>query len=113
MTTSDPSIPDGRRRFVAEYADVVGIPFEFMPAADAPTPVPPEPKTPHPCSYRAEGRERLRMVWPQVADYLTRGDQVRFWLNPDRVAPLPAARCLGSDHDPDRWGSRRGPEIHR
>ena len=39
-----PDDPDGRRRLTAEYADVVGIPFEFMPAADKPTPVPPTPK---------------------------------------------------------------------
>ena len=31
-----PADPDGRRRLTAEYADVVGIPFEFMPAAHTP-----------------------------------------------------------------------------
>ena len=81
-----PVDPDGRRRFVAEYADVVGIPFEFMPAADIPTQVPPKPK-PRTQVRTVAGREHLRMVWPQVAEYLTRVNQVRFWLNPDRVAP--------------------------
>ena len=81
---------DGRRRLTAEYADVVGIPFEFMPAADTPTPEPPTPK-PRTRVYSVEGRERLRMVWPQVAEYLTRVEQVRFRLNPDRVAPFELA----------------------
>ena len=80
-----PADPDGRRRLVAEYADVVGIPFEFMPAADAPTPVPPKPK-PRTRVRTVEGREGLRMVWPQVAEYLTRAEQVRFRLDPDRVS---------------------------
>ena len=82
-----PADPDGRRRLTAEYADVVGIPFEFMPAADTPTPVPPKPK-PRTRVHTVEGREGLRMVWPQVAEYLTRVDQVRFRLNPDRVTPF-------------------------
>ena len=81
-----PDDPDGRRRLTAEYADVVGIPFEFMPAADTPTPVPPTPK-PRTRVHSVEGRQRLRMVWPQVAEYLTRVEQVGFRLNPDRVAP--------------------------
>ena len=82
--------PDGRRRLTAEYADVVGIPFEFMPAADIPTPVPPTPK-PRTRVHSVEGREGLRMVWPQVAEYLTRVEQVRFRLNPDRVTPFELA----------------------
>ena len=85
-----PADPDGRRRLTAEYADVVGIPFEFMPAADIPTPRPPTPK-PRTRVHSVEGRERLRMVWPQVAEYLTRVEQVRFRLNPDRVTPFELA----------------------
>ena len=85
-----PADPDGRRRLTAEYADVVGIPFEFMPAADTPTPEPPTPK-PRTRVHSVEGREGLRMVWPQVAEYLTRVEQVRFRLNPDRVTPFELA----------------------
>ncbi|MDE0131228.1 MAG: DEAD/DEAH box helicase family protein [bacterium] len=80
-----PADPDGRRRLVAEYADVVGIPFEFMPASDSPTP-PPDPK-PRTRVQTVADRESLRMVWPQVAEYLTRAEQVRFHLDPARVSP--------------------------
>ena len=81
-----PTDSDGRRRLVGEYADVVGIPFEFMPAADRPPPKPPRPK-PRTRVHSVAGRGGLRVVWPQVAEYLTRAEQVRFRLDPDRVEP--------------------------
>ncbi len=57
---------DDRRRLEAEYAEVVGIPFEFMPGAGAGTPGTPKPRT----RVRSlPDRKSLRVVWPQVLEY--------------------------------------------
>lgn len=76
---------EGRRRFEPQYADVVGIPFEFMPAAREPdqTPKPPKPRT---TVYSVPGRERLRVYWPNVTEYLRVARQGRFRLDPGQVA---------------------------
>lgn len=78
--------PDGRRRLVAEYADVVGIPFEFMPAVSEPNTAPALPK-PRTRVHTVDGRSSLRIVWPSVVEYLTVAEQARFAVDPDRVAP--------------------------
>ena len=76
----------GRRLFEAEYADVVGIPFEFMPAMDNP-PEPPQPPKPRTRVHTVAGRRGLRVSWPQVEQYLRVAPQGRFTLRPERVRP--------------------------
>ena len=77
---------NGRRRFEPQYADVVGIPFEFMPAAREPDPTPKPPK-PRTTVYSVPGREHLRVSWPNVTEYLRVARQGRFRLDPERVSP--------------------------
>ena len=76
---------EGRRRFEPQYADVVGIPFEFMPAAREPDPTPKPPK-PRTTVYSVPGREQHRVSWPNVTEYLRVARQGHFRLNPERVA---------------------------
>ncbi|MXZ29977.1 MAG: hypothetical protein F4Z22_03915, partial [Acidimicrobiia bacterium] len=76
----------GRRLFEAEYADVVGIPFEFMPAVDSPT-EPPQPPKPRTRVHTVAGRRGVRVSWPQVEQYLRVAPQGRFTLRPERVRP--------------------------
>ncbi len=115
----------GRRLFEAEYADVVGIPFEFMPAMESrpPAPQPPKPRT---WICTVAGRSGLRVSWPQVEQYLRVAPQGRFKLRPERVQPWspPAGKVatmaalegvageesLISALDPA--GRRRGAELH-
>ena len=78
--------PDGRRRLEPEYADVVGIPFEFMPDAGEPDPSPRLPK-PRTRVHSVEGRRHLRVAWPQVIEYLRVAPQGHFLLDSDRVKP--------------------------
>ena len=78
--------PDGRRRLRAEYADVVGIPFEFMPAVADPNAAPATPK-PRTRVHTVDGRSALRVVWPQVVEYLTVAEQARFAVDPAKVEP--------------------------
>ena len=84
-----PPDEQGRRLFEAEYADVVGIPFEFMPAmGDGPeAPQPPKPRT---RVHTVAGRRGLRVSWPQVEQYLRVAPQGRFTLRAERVAPWSA-----------------------
>ena len=119
--------PDGqgRRLFEAEYADVVGIPFEFMPAmGDLPeAPQPPKPRTK---VHTVTGRRGLRVSWPQVEQYLRVAPEGHFTLRAERVQPWspPAGGAatmaalegvagegsLISAVDPG--GRRRGAELH-
>ena len=75
---------DGRQRLEPEYADVVGIPFEFMPGAGQPNtaPQPPKPRT---RVYTVEGRRHLRVSWPQVTEYVRTAPQGQFALELNRV----------------------------
>ena len=84
-----PPDEQGRRLFEAEYADVVGIPFEFMPAMDAP-PNPPQPPKPRTRVHTVAGRRGLRVSWPQVEQYLRVAPEGRFTLRPERVQPWSA-----------------------
>lgn len=57
---------DDRIRLEAEYAEVVGIPFEFMPGRGGTGPGTPKPRT----RVRSlPERRSLRVVWPQVLEY--------------------------------------------
>ncbi len=75
---------DGRQRLEAEYADVVGIPFEFMPDVNQPEPVPRPPK-PRTQVRTLEGKRDLRVAWPQAVEYIRVAPQGAFDLDPDRV----------------------------
>ena len=76
---------NGKQLLEAEYADVVGIPFEFMPDADQPetAPRPPKPRT-RVCTV--EGRRELRVAWPQAVEYIRTAPQGRFALDLTKVA---------------------------
>lgn len=58
---------DGTGRLRPEYAEVVGIPFEFMPSRGGNKVNPP----PRPVTrvHTVPGREKYRIVWPQVREY--------------------------------------------
>jgi len=115
----------GRRLFEAEYADVVGIPFEFMPAMES-RPAAPQPPKPRTWVCNVAGRSGLRVSWPQVEQYLRVAPQGGFKLRPERVQPWspPAGKVatmaalegvageesLISALDPA--GRRRGAELH-
>ena len=77
---------DGRVLLEPEYAEVVGIPFEFMPGATEvnKNPKPPKPRT---RVYTVPDRRRLRVAWPQVTDYVRLAPQGRFALELDQVQP--------------------------
>lgn len=81
---------EGRRLLEAEYADVVGIPFEFMPDLERPesAPRPPKPRT---RVRTIAGRRDLRVAWPQVVEYVRIASQDRFRLDPRRVKPWQTA----------------------
>lgn len=76
---------EGRRLLEAEYADVVGIPFEFMPDMDRPEPPPPPPK-PRTRVHTVEGRQSFRVAWPQAVEYTRTAEQGHFDLDLDKVA---------------------------
>ena len=65
-----------------EYAEVLGIPFEFMPSRGKGLSHPPPPRT-QVCSV--PGRSSLRIFWPQVIEYRTVAQRADFKLNPAAV----------------------------
>ena len=67
-----------------EYAEVLGIPFEFMPARESAAPVDPPTRV---AVSTVEGRSGLRISWPVVVDYLTVASSSGFRLDPGRVRP--------------------------
>ena len=75
---------DDRELFEAEYADVVGIPFEFMPGLRKP-PVAPTPPKPRTRVYSVRGRAGLRVSWPNVVEYIRDAPQGGFELDPTKV----------------------------
>ena len=77
----------GRTRLLLppEYADVVGIPFEFMPSGPS-GPVPSQPPLRRTVET-APGRRALRITFPMVEQYLTLPPQDRLIFRPDRVKP--------------------------
>ena len=74
----------GRRLLEAEYADVVGIPFEFMPDLDQPEPAPRAPK-PRTRVHTVNRRRQFRVGWPQALEYTGTAPQGRFDLDPSKV----------------------------
>lgn len=86
---------DSKSHLVAEYAEVIGVPFEFMPVkrpGDEPTP--PKPR------YEVRsvaGRGSHCIEFPNVEHYLTEYGANGFQLDPDRVlrwVPLGASEAL-------------------
>ncbi len=74
----------GKPLLEAEYADVLGVPFEFMPDMEQPESVPPSPK-PRTRVTTVDGRQQLRVVWPQVVDYFYTAAQDHFDLCGEKV----------------------------
>ena len=76
---------NGRRLLEPEYAEVVGVPFEFMPSG----PIDPQPHEPKPV-HKVEsvpGRERFRISFPQVEQYMRIPPPERLRLDPEKVTP--------------------------
>ena len=74
---------DGDGRLVAEYAEVIGVPFEFMPVKN-PKERPEPPKLRYEV-HSVPGRRDHRMEFPNVEHYLTEPGADGFRLNPERV----------------------------
>ena len=73
---------DEEGRLVAEYAEVIGVPFEFMPVKGDDSSSPPKPR------YEVRsvhGRQDHRVEFPNVAHYLTEPGSNRFRLEEKRV----------------------------
>lgn len=77
---------DGSGRLTPEYAEVVGIPFEFMPSkpTDKKTPKNP-PKRTH--VHTVKGRGQHRIVWPRVREYRRVSQSTRLVLDESKIAP--------------------------
>ncbi len=70
-------------RLVAEYAEVIGVPFEFMPVKrPEDDPAPPKPRYE---VHSIPGRRKHRIEFPNVEHYLTEPGADGFRLNPERV----------------------------
>ena len=74
---------DDDGRLVAEYAEVIGVPFDFMPVKNpGDTPEPPKPRYE---VHSIPGRRGHRIEFPNVDHYLTEPGADGFRLNPERV----------------------------
>ncbi len=70
-------------RLVAEYAEVIGVPFDFMPVKrPEDDPAPPKPRYE---VHSIPGRRHHRIEFPNVDHYLTEPGADGFRLNPERV----------------------------
>ena len=77
---------DGPRLLLhPEYADVVGVPFEFMPSGPI-APEPSEPKEPR-TVLTMRDRQHLRVTFPLVEQYMTTPPENSLRLDPDLVTP--------------------------
>ena len=76
--------PGKQHLLTPEYAEVLGIPFEFMPARQAVPPTDPPKRTE---VRTVEGRSGRRVSWPHVTEYLTVAGGAGFRLDPERVVP--------------------------
>ena len=76
--------PGKAHLLMPEYAEVLGIPFEFMPLRGTRTGPPPPDRTE---VHSVRGRSALRVVWPQVVEYRTVATQAGFRLRPEAVRP--------------------------
>lgn len=75
---------DDEGRLRPEFAEVFGVPFDFMPAGGETEPRPPRP------SYRVHsvrGRSHRRIAFPLVAGYLLEPAVTTIKLDPSAVAP--------------------------
>ncbi|RWD54162.1 MAG: restriction endonuclease [Mesorhizobium sp.] len=100
--------PDGNRLFDTEYADVLGIPFDFATEPVKVTKKPPKPVT---RIFAVKDRAALSMRLPRVAGYRTEfpddrlsatfTDQHRMILDPSMVGPTTARLegIVGEGHD--------------
>ena len=74
---------DDEGRLVAEYAEVIGVPFDFMPVKwPEDQPAPPKPRYE---VHSIAGRRNHRVEFPNVDQYLTEPGADGFRLNPERV----------------------------
>ncbi len=74
---------DAEGRLVAEYAEVIGVPFDFMPVKrPEDDPAPPKPRYE---VHSIPGRRHHRIEFPNVEHYLTEPGADGFRLNPERV----------------------------
>ncbi len=76
--------PGKEQLLTPEYAEVLGIPFEFMPARRTGAGADPLPRTE---VHTVRGRARLRISWPQATEYLTVAGTSGFRLDPSKVKP--------------------------
>ena len=74
--------PGKEHLLTPEYAEVLGIPFEFMPLRGTRTGPPPPDRTE---VYSVRGRSGLRVSWPQVVEYRTVASPAGFRLDPADV----------------------------
>ena len=87
---------DDRRRLGAEYAEVVGIPFEFMPGnTETNGPQPPRPRT---RVGSVPAQQKYRVSWPQVLEYSYLAETKGFRLDPERATRT-------------KWTPRRAPTM--
>ena len=75
---------NGRRLLEPEYADVVGVPFEFMPSGGRNGPWPPNEVH---VVESAPDRRCFRVAFPQVEQYLRIPPRRPLRLDPERVTP--------------------------
>ena len=78
---------DGSGRLAPEYAEVVGIPFEFMPSVGDKTVAAPEPR-PRTHVHTAPGRAGRRITWPRVREYRHVSRSRRLLLDDSKVKPF-------------------------
>ncbi len=73
--------PDGK--LTPEYAEVIGVPFDFLPTKDAGEP--PAPPKPRYEVHSVPGRQAHRIEFPNVSQYLHEHGSAGFRLEPERV----------------------------
>ena len=76
---------NGRRLLEPEYAEVVGVPFEFMPSGSKVNDGG-DPKPTH-TVVSVPGREQLRVSFPQVEQYMRIPPHQRLRIDPKKVSP--------------------------
>ena len=85
--TSYEDFRDDSNRLTPEYAEVVGIPFEFMPSR--PTNKTPASRDLRPRTnvHTIKDRGQHRIVWPRVREYRRVSQSTTLLLDPDKVTP--------------------------
>ena len=79
---------DENGRLTPEFAEVLGVPFDFMPVGGAADPVPPKPRYE---VFSIPGRRDRRLDWPALTGYLVEPTGPGVQLDPDRVRPYRVA----------------------